>query len=314
MEIRWKELASVPSAAKDRARLDRETPHWRLRRALSFIAREAERTQLSDAAHRALVEATAVVAEHGYQLLLDAVPAGLAECARAGLVRIEAPDARGARRCWVPADFTGECVHEADRLPGRYGFFDGDPVIPAWLSVTAQQERESARACRRDSMRLLKERVPRALGVCESEIEKELLWGLLTLGGFRADHPVARADGAIAWLPEFVFLYQQLIVPTPRGDYRLDFAIKDHNRRVALAIEADGHDFHDRTPEQAQRDKSRDRALMEIGFPVLRFTGREIRRDPRRCVDDVLANLAAEQRRHDEVIDEALDGADLELH
>lgn len=43
-----------------------------------------------------------------------------------------------------------------------------------------------------------------------------------------------------------------------------------------LVIEVDGHDFHERTKEQAQRDKKRDRDLQAAGFTVFRFTGREV--------------------------------------
>jgi very-short-patch-repair endonuclease len=74
--------------------------------------------------------------------------------------------------------------------------------------------------------------------------------------------------------------------------YRADFAIiewlkspGEHLRR--FAIEVDGHDFHERTKEQAARDRSRDRALMNAGWTVLRFTGSEVFRDPIGCVAQV---------------------------
>lgn len=50
--------------------------------------------------------------------------------------------------------------------------------------------------------------------------------------------------------------------------------------RSTLAIECDGHDFHEKTKAQASRDKRRDRELASAGAPVVRFTGSEIFRDP----------------------------------
>lgn len=47
-----------------------------------------------------------------------------------------------------------------------------------------------------------------------------------------------------------------------------------------FVVELDGHDFHERTKEQASRDKKRDRDLAAIGLPVIRFTGSDIYKDP----------------------------------
>lgn len=55
-----------------------------------------------------------------------------------------------------------------------------------------------------------------------------------------------------------------------------------------VAVECDGHEYHERTKEQARRDKSRDRKLLSLGFPVLRFTGSEIHEGPLRAAESVL--------------------------
>lgn len=80
--------------------------------------------------------------------------------------------------------------------------------------------------------------------------------------------------------------------------WRVDFAIL----RFALAgnrtgtplvraplviVECDGHEFHERTAEQAERDRSRDRAFQAAGHVVFRFTGRELWRDPFACAEQV---------------------------
>jgi hypothetical protein len=72
--------------------------------------------------------------------------------------------------------------------------------------------------------------------------------------------------------------------------YRIDFCLR-HNRddrTRLLFVECDGHDFHERTKEQAERDRSKDRAIQAAGIPVLRFTGREIWRDPLNVMIEVL--------------------------
>jgi very-short-patch-repair endonuclease len=77
-------------------------------------------------------------------------------------------------------------------------------------------------------------------------------------------------------------------------DWPVDFVIvarfvHDEFRSLArLAIECDGHEYHERTKEQAARDRSRDRSLQASGYTVMRFTGSELYRDPMKCVEEVL--------------------------
>lgn len=71
------------------------------------------------------------------------------------------------------------------------------------------------------------------------------------------------------------------------GKYRVDFLIEDAATGVRAVLECDGHDFHERTKEQAQKDRSRDRELQSKGYLVLRYTGSEIYRDPWKCASDV---------------------------
>lgn len=57
------------------------------------------------------------------------------------------------------------------------------------------------------------------------------------------------------------------------ADDSADFGYRCFRKAV---VELDGHDFHERTKEQAARDRSRDRDLMANGYQVLRFTGSEV--------------------------------------
>ena len=98
-----------------------------------------------------------------------------------------------------------------------------------------------------------------------------------------------------------LFMEQQVQI----GKYRVDFLIHaydfgrcemgddykfkyDQALWRKLVVECDGHDFHERTKEQAARDRSRDRALITQGLTVFRFTGSELWRDPIGCAGQVI--------------------------
>jgi hypothetical protein len=70
--------------------------------------------------------------------------------------------------------------------------------------------------------------------------------------------------------------------PEKHSRYRVDFILKD----ALLIIELDGHEYHS-TKEQLERDAIRQRYLTRAGFAVIRFTGREISRNPAACVSEV---------------------------
>jgi very-short-patch-repair endonuclease len=87
------------------------------------------------------------------------------------------------------------------------------------------------------------------------------------------------------------------------GEYRVDFVISAWTygsvwsegappvhgspRWRKLVVECDGHDYHERTKEQAASDRSRDRQLNASGYDVFRFTGSELWRDPWGCAEQV---------------------------
>lgn len=85
-----------------------------------------------------------------------------------------------------------------------------------------------------------------------------------------------------------------------REGYRADFLIfvQAHvgleGRFGAIVVECDGHEFHERTKEQAMHDRSRDRALASAGYLVVRFTGAELYRNPERCASE-LAEMIRDQ-------------------
>jgi very-short-patch-repair endonuclease len=75
----------------------------------------------------------------------------------------------------------------------------------------------------------------------------------------------------------------------PVLSYRADFlfeVVRGEEIVGRIVVECDGHDYHERTPDQAERDRSRDRKMTLAGYQVLRFTGREIYRDPSICMNE----------------------------
>jgi len=72
------------------------------------------------------------------------------------------------------------------------------------------------------------------------------------------------------------------------GPYRADFAFPGSK----VVVECDGHEYHDRTKEQAAHDRKRDRYMQMDGWMVLRFTGAEIHADAVACAEDVLLAIS----------------------
>lgn len=75
--------------------------------------------------------------------------------------------------------------------------------------------------------------------------------------------------------------------------YRVDILLlplRPATRMFGLAIECDGHDFHDRTKQQAAYDRSRDRELLLHHVPIttIRFTGSEIFHSKERCAGQAM--------------------------
>ncbi len=77
--------------------------------------------------------------------------------------------------------------------------------------------------------------------------------------------------------------------------YSADFVLSGGSRPVV--VEVDGHDFHERTKEQAAHDKSRDRSMQLAGYVVLRFTGSEVNADPIRCACEAVVAATGVQLR-----------------
>jgi len=95
-------------------------------------------------------------------------------------------------------------------------------------------------------------------------------------------------------------LHKQHTVVANGSTYRLDFALMPESplcyraRPLGVAIpmvavELDGHDFHEKTREQVTYRNQRDRDLIAAGWKVIHFSGSEMNRQPDQCVEDAFA-------------------------
>lgn len=94
------------------------------------------------------------------------------------------------------------------------------------------------------------------------------------------------------------FVFQELTV----GPYRVDFALANHDGGL-VCVECDGHDYHERTREQAEHDRRRDRYFQARGWRVMRFTGSEIVRDSRACGEELWELLRVIDRQQRDALD-----------
>jgi very-short-patch-repair endonuclease len=151
--------------------------------------------------------------------------------------------------------------------------------------------------CAQHQALLFEEECYSAITACESPIERFLLAALIHESKSEAFTALHFMHGDMPERPSFdraAFFYSQVKI----GPYRVDFAVWDASLPFEagnprkMIIECDGHDFHEKTKEQARRDKQRDRFLQSRGYKVLRFTGSEIWADPASCAEEIINELA----------------------
>lgn len=116
---------------------------------------------------------------------------------------------------------------------------------------------------------------------CESPLERDLFLALKKVG----IHPVLQRrinkDGTFYEFPEKIDFDNILTIPN----------VYLENEGLKICIYADGHTYHERTENQALRDRNIDRELQRLGFKVLRYTGNEIRKNVSLVVENIKANL-----------------------
>lgn len=128
------------------------------------------------------------------------------------------------------------------------------------------------------------------LSVCESPIEIELATALIAESAL--NEISVQLCGMSAGPEGIVLTIEPQVV---FGKYRADFLIMLSpwpGTRSYVVVECDGHEFHERTKEQAKRDRERDRYMTSAGHPFLRFTGSEIHKEPMVCANEITRFLA----------------------
>lgn len=135
---------------------------------------------------------------------------------------------------------------------------------------------------------------------CGSPLEEALAKAFSRLARFEWREPTAHAWEVGRWPGWFLVLLAQ----PSYGNFRPDLAITtwvNEQRDIPpfiVIIEVDGHDYHERTKEQAEYDKSRDRFMTRTHAKVFRFTGREVWRDPDACAYEVFEYVLELQQPH----------------
>jgi very-short-patch-repair endonuclease len=113
--------------------------------------------------------------------------------------------------------------------------------------------------------------------LCESPPELAMLYAIALVAWDQFG-----AGGLIATRGVFLEVQPQAHIGNYRVDFLLTMALRDRGTTVSSAqmvVECDGHDFHDRTKEQASRDRARDRELQAVDLPIFRYTGSDVWRD-----------------------------------
>lgn len=135
------------------------------------------------------------------------------------------------------------------------------------------------------------------LDVCESPIERAFLaaFEMHCLLHKATPHIGMPSDEIIARSRETkcleMFIVPQWKVGSYRADFLLGMAGAGTHRQTSIIVECDGHQWHEKTREQARRDKERERALNLEVAKVIRFTGSEIHNRPLACFEEALSAL-----------------------
>jgi len=200
------------------------------------------------------------------------------------------------------------------------GFFTG-PLDRQFESMESVGEPSVAQVLIRSTLRaLLHQEVTRSLSTleaavskCESPIEIPMLFALTIVGRELGASCILLVDG-MEYGDREDWTGTVLIEPQARmGEHRVDFLITykevvpDFSKTKKLpegmeipsskeitkkmVVECDGHDFHDRSKEQARKDRERDRMLQSLGYPVYRYTGSEIWADVFKCAYQAVRDL-----------------------
>jgi hypothetical protein len=121
-----------------------------------------------------------------------------------------------------------------------------------------------------------------------------------------------RDEGAHPWVVgTWPGWFLTLFAQPQYGRYWPDFAITGESPRhpnvsapdnalppFIVIIEVDGHEFHEKTKEQAEHDRRRDRFMTSTNARLFRFTGSEVFRDADACALEVFEHVIELQEQN----------------
>lgn len=193
------------------------------------------------------------------------------------------------------------------------------PLVQTVLEWQGRMDSELAEPLAQDIIRF----VSRAIGLgaafekCESAAERQFLMGVcysqavsveLVPGSAALKVTHLQSSLACVLIPQLELVDPVWICVTHAGmedpcgcvpptAVRIDFAIRGIGDVpfVAYAVEIDGHEFHEKTKDQAKADRQRERWIIRHPLAhidaVIRFTGSEVFADPVRCADEALSQM-----------------------
>jgi len=92
---------------------------------------------------------------------------------------------------------------------------------------------------------------------------------------------------------ELLYLFPQAEIVANGNKYFADFLLDTERvsgiyreHPLKLVIECDGHDFHEKTKAQVEKNNKRNFDLQLEGYDVLHFSGSQIYKDPIKCATD----------------------------
>ena len=202
-----------------------------------------------------------------------------------------------------------------------------EDVIKAFpVLAEAEVIKSAAVAIRSLALRQIRDyrdQIHEALTFCQSPIEAIFAAAFITLVTSQAEpcmiivnrpggpnyYPLSSNQNEELAGPNIVIEFQSEI-----GKYRLDFLIhrtqtihsttKNSEGKIVrasalftwqMAVECDGHNFHEKTKTQVAHDKKRDRVLQSVGLRVFRFSGSEIWADAIGCAKEVYAQMEKDE-------------------
>lgn len=129
----------------------------------------------------------------------------------------------------------------------------------------------------------LSDDLERAVRCCASPPERAMLYALAITAWDYVDGVLLRVDGNASGLMAtqgvYVEIQPQAKIHAYRVDFLLTMALREAGgdvRRACLVVECDGYEWHERTQEQARRDRRRDRRLQAQDMAVFRYTGSDV--------------------------------------